>query len=103
MNDVFSRRVVSVWRRVFAGAFGFAAVFACALASGQESASPSAYDQIFSDPGFLAREQGFTHGVYALMEKYEELLRYAQRAGKRAGKEIGGVTKRYVLYGRALR
>ena len=49
-----------------------------------------------------AREQGFTHGVYALMEKYEELLRYVQRAGKRAGVEIGGVTKRYVLFGRDL-
>ena len=35
-------------------------MYTCAPAAAQESASPSAYEQIFSDPGFLAREQGFT-------------------------------------------
>jgi hypothetical protein len=49
-----------------------------------------------------AREQGFEWGIYALMERYQELERYAERMTKRRGVDIGRVCKRYVLYAREL-
>jgi len=46
-----------------------------------------------------AREHGFSHGLYALMEKARPLLRYA-RAPARMGGETGTVFRRYALYAR---
>jgi hypothetical protein len=48
-----------------------------------------------------AKARGFSHGLYALMEKAEPLLRYATDA-RRMGGATGHVTRRYALYGRAL-
>lgn len=48
-----------------------------------------------------ARAQGFTHGLYALMEKAGPLLRYAQHAG-RMGEARGEIVRRYALFSRAV-
>lgn len=46
-----------------------------------------------------ARARGFTHGLYALMEKAAPLLRYA-RDPARMGGEVGSVFRRYALFSR---
>lgn len=46
-----------------------------------------------------ARERGYRHGIYALMEKWEELLRYTQ-ADRRDQGLAGEVWKEYTLYAR---
>ena len=46
-----------------------------------------------------ARERGYRHGIYALMEKWQELLRYAQ-ADRRDQGLTGEVWKEYTLYAR---
>ena len=48
-----------------------------------------------------ARAQGFTHGLYALMEKASPLLRYAQDA-RRMGAEQATVHRTYALYSAAV-
>jgi hypothetical protein len=48
-----------------------------------------------------ARALGFTHGRYALMEKWRELLHYATDPRRMDG-ELGEIDKRYALYQRAL-
>lgn len=49
-----------------------------------------------------ARALGFTRGLYALMEKFEELGRFMGHKGRMLEGETGGVWKRYTLYQRAL-
>ena len=46
-----------------------------------------------------ARARGFTHGLYALMEKAAPLLRYAKDPARMGG-EVGSVFRRYALFSR---
>lgn len=48
-----------------------------------------------------ARARGFSHGLYALMEKAGPLLRYA-RDPRRMGGELGAVFRRYALFEKQL-
>lgn len=47
-----------------------------------------------------ARERGYRHGLYALMEKWEELLRYMQADARKDQGGAGEVWKEYSLYAR---
>ncbi len=47
-----------------------------------------------------ARERGYSHMLFALMEKYEELLRYTGDAARMQGGETGQRWKEYALFGR---
>lgn len=49
-----------------------------------------------------ARSLGFKRGLYALMEKFEELGRFMGHGKRMLDGETGGVWKRYTLYQRAL-
>jgi hypothetical protein len=49
-----------------------------------------------------ARALGYTHGLYALMEKWQPLLRFSRHAGRMLGGPTGEVWKRYTLFERAL-
>jgi hypothetical protein len=48
------------------------------------------------------RAQGFRYGIYALMEKFEGLLRFSRHGERMLGGETGAVFKRYTLYARDL-
>jgi hypothetical protein len=49
-----------------------------------------------------ARALGYREGLYALMEKWQPLLRFARHAGRMLGGPTGEVFKRYTLFERAL-
>lgn len=49
-----------------------------------------------------ARALGFKWGIYALMEKWEELLRFSQHKERVLGGETGEVWRRYTLFSREL-
>lgn len=49
-----------------------------------------------------ARQLGMSAGIYALMEKWEELLRFARHRDRMLGGETGQVWRRYTLFQRAV-
>jgi hypothetical protein len=49
-----------------------------------------------------ARAAGYTHSLFALMEKYEELLRFANHGARMLEGETGSVWKEYALFARPL-
>lgn len=49
-----------------------------------------------------ARAHGFQWGIYALMEKFDELLRFANHKGRMLGGETGQIWRRYTLFQRAV-
>ena len=71
----------------------------------QHPLAPDQIDLLDFDTGLhcgARNAAGYTHSLFALMEKYEELLRFANHGARMLEGETGHVWKEYALFARGL-